>query len=282
MSDLPVLSHFQVRPILQARAQGRASAQASLDLGLSQVQVYLEPDRVVLCDSQWLPWQAVDEIAGQETACFVVKDNRAEKIQRFSEAFNRFYSLMPTERAPTLLISGIPMHRIQGITPDLDTLQKLRSIAPLTGQVLDTATGLGYTAIEAARTAEQVVTIELDPVVLEVARLNPWSRQLFGHPRIEQVIGDSFDVVQTLEDERFARIVHDPPTFSLAGDLYSAECYRHLFRILRRKGRLFHYIGNLESRSGRNVVRGVVMRLEEAGFRRIVRRPVAFGVVAYK
>jgi predicted methyltransferase len=268
--------------MLQARAQGQASTQTSLDLGLSQVKVYLEPDRIVLPDGRWLPWPTIEEIAGQETACFVVEGNHAEKIQRFSEALNRFYSLMPTERAPTLLISGIPMHRIQGITPDRDTLQKLRTIAPLGGQVLDTATGLGYTAIEAAKTAAQVVTIELDPVVLEVARFNPWSSPLFDHPRIEQVIGDSFDVVQTLEDERFHRIVHDPPTFSLAGDLYSGECYRHLFRILKRKGRLFHYIGDLESRSGRNVVRGVVQRLQEVGFERIVRRPAAFGVVAYK
>ena len=70
--------------------------------------------------------------------------------------------------------------------------------------------------------------------------------------------------------------------FSLAGELYSGEFYRHLYRVLARKGRLFHYIGDLESRSGRNVARGVVRRLQEAGFSRVVRRPEAFGVVAYK
>ncbi len=70
--------------------------------------------------------------------------------------------------------------------------------------------------------------------------------------------------------------------FSLAGDLYSGEFYRDLYRLLKRRGRLFHYIGDLESRSGRNVVKGVVRRLGEAGFARIVRKPGAFGVVAYK
>ena len=86
---------------------------------------------------------------------------------------------------------------------------------------------------------------------------------------------------QAFEDESFTCIIHDPPTFSLAGDLYSGEFYRQLHRRLRRKGRLFHYIGDLESRSGRNVARGVVRRLQEAGFARVVRRPRAFGVVAY-
>lgn len=45
-------------------------------------------------------------------------------------------------------------------------------------------------------------------------------------------------------------------------------------------GRLFHYIGDLESRSGGRVAKGVVRRLREIGFTRIHRRPEAFGVVA--
>jgi len=174
------------------------------------------------------------------------------------------------------------MHRIKGIDPHLDTLKKVRTIGPITGRVLDTCTGLGYTAIEAAKTADQVTTIELDPTVLEVARLNPWSRQLFDDPKIQQVVGDSFDEIESFEDGVFSRIIHDPPTFSLAGDLYSGEFYRHLFRVVKRKGRVFHYIGDLESRSGRNVTRGVVRRLQEAGFSRVVRKPAAFGLVAYK
>jgi predicted methyltransferase len=189
---------------------------------------------------------------------------------------------MPTGRAPTLLISGIPMHRVKGIDPHRDTLQKIRTVAPITGRVLDTCTGLGYTAIEAAKTADQVVTIELDPTVLEVARLNPWSRQLFDQPKIQQIVGDAFDVIDTLGDGSFSRIIHDPPMFGLAGDLYSGHFYRDLFRVLQRKGRLFHYVGDLASRSGRNVVKGVSRRLGEAGFSRIVRKPQAFGVVAYK
>jgi predicted methyltransferase len=282
MSSFAVLSHIQVAPILRARRVGESSAATSLDLGLTTVEVSLEPGRVAFPDGQWLAWEDLEEIGRSESVCFLVEENGAVKIQRFSDFLGRFYSLMPTEGAPTLLVSGIPMHRIKGTDPHRDTLAKVRTIAPISGHVLDTCTGLGYTAIEAARTAERVVTIELDPDVLAVARLNPWSRALFENPRIQQIVGDSFEEIQDFEDESFSRILHDPPTFSLAGELYSGKFYRHLFRVLRPKGRMFHYIGDAGSRSGRNVTKGVVRRLQEAGFKRIVRKPEAFGVVAYK
>jgi predicted methyltransferase len=282
MTELVVLSYIQAQPLLHARQEGHDRAELSLDLGLSRVEVRLEGERVILTGGQWLSWDDVEGIAANDSVCFVVEDNAAIKIQDFSDYLNRFYSLMPTRGAPTLLVSGIPMHRIKGTDPHRDTLSKIRSIAPVAGRVLDTCTGLGYTAIQAARTADEVVTIELDPAVLEVARLNPWSWELFRNPRIEQIVGDSFQEIERFDAGSFGRIVHDPPMFNLAGELYSGQFYRQLFRVLRRRGRLFHYVGDLSSRSGRNVVRGVVRRLQEAGFQRIVRKPGAFGVVAYK
>jgi predicted methyltransferase len=277
-----VLSHVQVKPLLDAREKAQATAVASLDLGLTTAEVALQGDRILLPGGQWLTWESIHEILRSETACFVVEGHAAEKIQFFSEQLNRFYSLMPTRQAPTLLVSGIPMHRIKGTDPIQDTLSKTRTVAPLAGQVLDTCTGLGYTAIEAARTAELVITIELDPTILDIARLNPWSHALFDSPRIQQTLGDAFEVVASFEDGIFDRIIHDPPMFSLAGELYSGAFYEELHRVLKPKGRLFHYIGDLESRSGRNVARGVVRRLQEVGFSRIVRKPGAFGVVAYR
>ena len=174
------------------------------------------------------------------------------------------------------------MHRIVDIDPMQDTLKKIATITPITGQVLDTATGLGYTAIEAAKTATEVVTIELVPGAQEIARQNPWSRELFTNPKIKQLMGDSYELVPTFEDESFPSIIHDPPVFSLAGELYSRVFYQELYRILKRGGRLFHYIGDLNSKSSGTITRGALKRLQEAGFKRVVRRPEAFGVVAYK
>lgn len=283
MPNLIILSHFAVKPLLDARRAGQALARTSLDLALTEVDVALDAEGVTLPDGQGLPWPVVEEIAENEVACYRIEDGEAYKIQRFSEAMGRVYTLMPTRRAPTMLISGIPMHRVKDVDPTEDTRRKIRAAAPR-GRTLDTATGLGYTAIAAARRAEtdSVITIEIDPTGLEIARLNPWSGELFDNPKIQQVIGDSFDVVETFDDDSFSTIIHDPPIMSLAGDLYSTDMYRALHRILKRSGRLFHYIGDPEGKMGSNVTRGAMRRLQEAGFSRIDRRPEAFGGVAYK
>jgi hypothetical protein len=277
-----VLSYVQVRPLFDARQKGLDVVEISPDLGLTRVMVAITPEGVVFPDGERVDWQSLEKIRASEVNCFLVEENTIKSIQVFSEYTNRVCSLMPTRGAPSMLIAGFVMHRIKDVDPMQDTLRKIASITPVVGRVLDTATGLGYTAIQAAKTAEQVVTIELDPGAQEIARLNPWSQALFDNPKIEQIMGDAAEVVQTFEDESFARIIHDPPTFSLAGDLYSGAFYRQLYRILKRGGRLFHYIGDPNSKASGGVTRGALRRLQEAGFSRVVRRPEAFGVVAYK
>jgi predicted methyltransferase len=282
MDDPPVLSHFQTDVLLAAREASRSSVLVSPDLGLTEVEVVIDAAGARFPAGHTLGWDAVQEIHKTTNSCFLVQGGRAGRIQLFSELTNRLYTLMPTGGAPTLLISGILMHRIKGTDPYRDTREKIRALGSISGQVLDTATGLGYTAIEAARYADAVLTVELDPAVLEIARLNPWSRPLFENERILQSIGDSFDVVEKLGDGSFSRVIHDPPTLSLAGHLYSGAFYGELHRVLSRGGRLFHYVGDPDSRSGRSTTRGVIQRLQEAGFSRVERRPRAFGVMAQK
>ena len=277
-----ILSHFQAEKLLETRKAGSTTAVISTDLGLSTLSVELTEYGVNLKPDLTLGWEVVHSIAGSPSSCFVIQAGEAQPIQFFSEETGRVYSLYPTAGAPSMLVSGIPMHRIKDTDPHQDTLEKIRAVRPVVGQVLDTATGLGYTAIQVARTAGHVTTIELDPVVLNVCQLNPWSQELFNNSRITQLIGDSFDVVMEMESNRFTRVIHDPPAFSLAGDLYSGEFYRQLYRILKNTGRLFHYIGDLESSSGQRVTRGVARRLDEAGFKNITRRQDAFGLVASK
>ncbi len=277
-----VFSHYQVKPLLAARRAGAASAVTSTDLGLTTVEAALDGDGVTFPSGDRLTWAQAEAIAAAEVSCFRLAAGEIETIKVYSEENARAYTLMPTPRAPTMLISGLPMHRIKAVDPREDTRRKVKTLAPVAGRVLDTSTGLGYTAIALAQTAERVTTIEFDPAVLELARHNPWSQPLFTNPKIEQRLGDAFDVVTELPDAAFTRILHDPPTFSLAGHLYSGEFYRELFRVLRPGGRLFHYIGNPASPSGARTTKGVVRRLKEAGFERVAPRPETFGVVAYR
>lgn len=280
MTTLIVLSASQLLPVVAAQESGEPSAEISPDLGLTQVLVNLSGQGIQFPSGEIVSWADVEMAQSTPQSCFELTEQGLIKVQAFSEFTNRHYALMATTRAPTMLVSGIPMHRIKDIDPYADTLAKIRVIKPVVGVVLDTATGLGYTAIEASKTADQVFTIELDPTVMEIIHRNPWSQPLLNNPKIEQLIGDSFDRIQEFEDGFFSRIIHDPPMISLAGELYSTEFYYQVYRVLRHKGILFHYIGDLDSNLGNRVARGVVRRLQEAGFRRISKRKQAFGLLA--
>jgi predicted methyltransferase len=275
-----VLSSYQARQALFAHQKGAETINISLDLGISVTRISVNREGILLSDGELLNWEALREIEASPSSCFVIENGSPRAIQFYSERTDRLYSLYPTTGAPTMLVSGIPMHRIKGTEPHQDTLEKIRAVKPVVGQVLDTATGLGYTAIRAARTAQHVVTVELDPAALQVCRLNPWSQELFDNPKISQVIGDSYDVVARMEPASFTRVIHDPPAFNLAGELYSADFYLELYRVMRNHARLFHYIGDPESKSGRSVTAGAIRRLEQVGFSQVRRAPRAFGVVA--
>ena len=197
-----------------------------------------------------------------------------------------YYQLVSTVPGsyPTLEINGIHMHRVSGTDPLRDTLAKVRAARVRRGhRVLDTCMGLGYTAIHSLKAgASRVVTVEVDPNVIMLARVNPWSWPLASEG-IETVRGDVVEVVRELPDEWFDRVIHDPPRLTgRYGDLYSMEFYRELYRVLRRRGVLFHYTGEPGRVHGRNLPGRVASRLREAGFvgARYVRS--AQGVVAFK
>jgi hypothetical protein len=179
-----------------------------------------------------------------------------------------------------MVLAGFPMHRIKNTDPWADTLAKIRAATPISGDVLDTCTGLGYTASEASRTAHHVITCELDPGVLEVCEQNPWSQGIFNNPKVTQKVGDILDLIEDFDDGQFNRVIHDPPTVAMAGDLYSGDFYRELCRVIRKGGRLYHYIGDPRSELGSRTTRGVVRRLQEAGFREVRPAADAYGVIA--
>ncbi len=275
----PILSYYQTQPL--ANRDAPAEMPLSLDLGLTSVSINKHPNGWQLPDGQILTFSQIERVNTHVNSCFCLNEGELIKAEVFSQRTNLYYSLLPTSKAPSMLISGIPMHRIKGTTPVEDTDQKMRALGAAYGEILDTSTGLGYTAIQAAKTAQKVFTVEIDPAVLRLCRLNPWSQDLFNNPKIIQIVGDSWDVAHFFPNESLNAIIHDPPTFALAGHLYARSLYETFHRILTGNGRLYHYIGDPQSRSGASVGRGVVDRLTQSGFE-VIPKGAAFGVLAKK
>jgi predicted methyltransferase len=277
-----ILSHFEAKALITARKQAKVETDSTPDLGITRVTVRLAESGVAWPNGTILSWDHTAIIADNTNACFRVSDTEIVAIKGYSDFTGRSFSLMPTGTAPAMIVAGFPMHRIKDIDPLSAARLMIDAIGPLRGRVLDTATGLGYTAIAAATTAQQVFTIEFDPTAEEMACANPWSRALFDNAKISLVKGDASELISTFKPGEFDCIIHDPPAQCLAGDLYSGAFYKQAFRVLSLRGRMFHYIGNPESQSGSRTTKGVVRRLMEAGFARVEPRSKAFGVAAFK
>ncbi|WP_456418942.1 class I SAM-dependent methyltransferase [Methanocaldococcus infernus] len=240
-------------------------------------KVFLKEDKAIFPEGE-VEKEILKKIA-KDNCVYFIKEGRVYKA---AIAKDGYYKLVPTI-PPTIEINGIRMHRTKELNPYEDTLNKINSVGVRKGEkVLDTCMGLGYTAIEAYKRGGEVVTIEKNPNVLELAKINPYSEELFKGD-IKVILGDAFDVVKKFSDEEFNVIIHDPPRFSLAGHLYSEEFYRELFRILKSGGRLFHYVGNPGKKyRGKDLQKGVMERLRKVGFTKIKRVKEALGVIAEK
>ncbi len=242
----------------------------SLDLGRSATRITNELDAVPL-----------DEVKGDFVYAWDGKE--LWKVAVFD---NGLYRLRMMKGKPILEIDGLRMHLIKDFDDVLDYSKLVvRGLGVREGDsVLDTCMGLGYTAIEASKKAGKsgkVVTVELSPAVIAMAKWNPWSRELF-EGRIE-VVGEKscYDYVQQAKDGQFDKIMHDPPRFSKAGELYSRTFYKELFRICKKGGKLFHYVGSLGEKRG-DVMGDAAKRLEECGWKVVKKNKRLQGIFAVK
>ena len=187
-----------------------------------------------------------------------------QPVQRYAGSLIK---LVPTQWGPpTFEIDGIKMLPTAHVSPYADAERKVALIQPQGKAILDTCGGLGYFAVWClAGNARQVLSFEKNEDVIWLRGLNPWSPEAGGALTLRH--GDIAEQIVALPAGSMDAILHDPPRFGIAGELYSQVFYDQLARVLRRKGRLFHYTGTPNKlTSGRDVPREVVKRLRLAGF----------------
>lgn len=247
-------------------AQDRAEPRITLSLDLGKSTVIVEPGA-----EEWkCPLGAFPYPFGlKDRTVYAWSGSAFEAVSRFDGGL---YKLVPTDWGPpTFEIDGIKMLPTAKISPFEDAEDKVAMIRPRGKRVLDCCGGLGYFAhwclIEQAF---EVVSYEKSEAVIWLRSINPWSPR--GDSRLKLVHGDISTRIAELPDKSFDAILHDPPRFGTAGELYSQAFYDHLARVIRRDGLLFHYTGTPNKiTSGRDVPREVRQRLEKAGFQAEIR-----------
>jgi predicted methyltransferase len=175
--------------------------------------------------------------------------------------------LVPTDWGPpTFEIDGIKMLPTARVSPYADAKAKVNFIRPRGKVVLDTCGGLGYFAAWCLEgQAARVLSYEKNLDVIWLRGLNPWSPQ--SGAALTLCHADVVEAIATVPENSVDAVLHDPPRFGIAGELYSQAFYDQLARVLRRNGRLFHYTGSPNKvSSGRDVALEVMNRLRRAGF----------------
>jgi predicted methyltransferase len=242
-----------------ARRSGAPTVECSLDLERSRSTVSLN-------EGHW-SWQGQDYPffdACKNRTIYFWTGNVFEPVQRFSQSLIK---LVPTEwGAPTFEIDGIKMLPTAQVSPYADAERKVGLIEPRGKTILDCCGGLGYFAAYCLKgKAKRTQSFEKNPDVIWLRSLNPWSPP--SGDGLTLTNGDIALEIAKLPDASFDAVLHDPPRFGIAGELYSQAFYNHLARVLKRKGRLFHYTGTPNKlTSGRDVPQEVSKRLERSGF----------------
>ena len=248
--------HEQMRAAVHA---GATTVECSLDLGRSRVAVEVAAAGW-LWEGQRYPWPE----SCKDRTIYYWSGEAFLPAARFTTSLLK---LVPTEWGPpTFEIDGIKMLPTAKVSPYADAERKVGLIHTRGKVILDTCGGLGYFAAWCLQgQATQVLSYEKNPDVIWLRGLNPWSPEAGGRLRLVQ--GDIAAEIATLPAGSVEGILHDPPRFGIAGELYSQVFYDHLARVLKRRGRLFHYTGTPNKlTSGRDMPGEVAKRLRRAGF----------------
>lgn len=263
MPHSPLLTRPLAESLRTARDAGAETWTGSLDLGRSTGEARLETDTWTW-QGQRYPYPA----KLKERTIYYWDGDDFAAASRYSGALIK---LVPTEwGAPTFEIDGIKMLPTSKTSPIDDARRKVALVQPQGKTVLDTCGGLGYFAaccLDAG--AARIQSFEKNADVLWLRTLNPWSPDPEAHGgRLQLAHDDVSQAIAHIADASVDALLHDPPRFGIAGELYSQLFYNHLARVLRRGGRLFHYTGKPNAlTSGRDVPREVAKRLETSGFK---------------
>jgi len=224
----------------------------------------------------------LDEIKGDWVYIYDDETGELVKLAFFTD---RLYRVRLFNGFPILEIDGVRMNLVKELNPILYAKAVVDGLRVRKGmRVLECCMGLGYITEELRKRGAEVWAVEKRKEVVELSKATPWFSHLHKAENVRIINKPIEEFLKEAEEEglTFHRIVHDPPSPRLAGELYSRTLYRAYYNAAEPKAILYHYSGLPGQQRGWDEVERTAERLEEVGWRVLRKDKRLKGVFAQK
>jgi predicted methyltransferase len=272
------LTHFQAEQFIKNIRANAKVLEISLDLGKTHEKVdfiYDKASKIFTIKTFSISLSDLKRVLRHNEDTFILSEEGLEKVKIFSNSTNKLAKLVPTSptTAPVLEISGVRMHNVSHIDDD-DPMENAKLMVESLGvkqeKILEIGFGLGYTSKFLMESGNHVTVYEIDPAVIEIAKISPWSQDIVQNPALHIINKDISIEIKSIPDASFEAVFHDPPRLKNAEELYAASFYKELYRVLKHQSKIYHYIGRQrEEFQGVDIFEKVKRNLKTAGFGKI-------------
>lgn len=251
-----------INELEKAKKENKKEITLSLDLGLTKKTISVDNLSSIISNCP--------KIRNEDIVFYDENKKMGFKLQIANE--NGICSLRKDfkESKPVLYINAVKMNvskdfGIDGYNENVIKNLQLKK----TDFVLEICTGAGYKTILLVEKAKKVISVEKSEDVLELMKYNPYTKDLQNKTNLEIINIDAIKFVRNTK-EKFDKILHDPPTYKFAPELYTEKFYKDLFLISENGCIFFHYTGNPGNKfRGTDIIKATVERAISAGWKLI-------------
>ncbi|MDD4983522.1 MAG: rRNA adenine N-6-methyltransferase family protein [Candidatus ainarchaeum sp.] len=249
-----------IQDYLIAKKENKTTFETTFDLGISKTTWPIDKFEALL--------DKCPKIRNEDIVFYDEKKKEGVKLQISNE--NGIFSLRKdkNENKPILYINAVKMNVSKDLGIDAYNENVMDSLEVSTyDDVLEICTGAGYKTLLLAEKAKNVVSIEKSKEVLELMTYNPYTKELLKKENVKIITDDATNYAKKSK-EKFTKILHDPPTFKFAPELYTKEFYADLYGLAEEGCILFHYTGNPGNKfRGKDLTSATIERAKQAGWK---------------
>jgi len=251
-----------IQEYLIAKKENKKDFITSLDLGITTTSIDTNRFSALL--------EHCPKIRNEDIVYYDEKKKEGFKLQISNE--NGIFSLRKdkNENKPVLYINAVKMNVSKDKGIDGYNRGVVNNLGVIrTDTLLEICTGAGYKTLLLSEKAEKVVSVEKSKEVLELMKYNPYTKELLKNNKVK-IVNQDATLYALNTKEKFSKILHDPPTFKFAPELYTKEFYADLYRLAEDRCILFHYTGNPGNKfRGKDLISATIERMTSVGWKLI-------------